>query len=913
MSKSAKNTLLTLLLLLLPPLLIPAQRRDSLLDRNKLKYTKERPLIYEGAEDLWPYSFLGEDGEPDGFNIDLIKLILDKLNIPYEIRMKPRLMAFKDLREGRSDLMIGLTAGFHEEFAHYSDNPVTLFTQSVLSPRSKPTKIRNFRDLANQKVYVNDSSLCHHLMIDYGWRENALPTLNIEETIKQISANDEGELVWNTLSLKWIINKFHITNLSITPVNMPHGEYKFMSSDEHLIHLMDSVFSDLNAANRLVPLQNKWFYPERIKKEKETPQWVIYTCTAIAFVLLILLAYTVTYQLQAWRITRENRGHTERLSFILETCGVRIWTYDVATATFAWRNEHGQVAYTYSAQDFAHRYPPADFARLQEAIERLSNAKPGDNGYKEEEVTLQLKARDKEDGDNTLHDFTVRVSVLRRNADGLPVTLIGTKMDITDKQRQHQVANERTMRYKAVFNTPLMGVIAFDSDGTLTDINDRACQTLHCDHDKMVAAGVRKDELPERENPDIEFQFVDVHDDDKHVIGSFAICHNLADTHRTQRQHAETETVMEGLRRQLAEYDRDIDGVIQESDVRLVSYSTQSHTLRFFSTANEVKHTLSQTRCMSLANQRSEKLVMRTLDAMDHCVDRDIEANVLTNLRIKGGLQLTVQFNLTPLKDEKGNIIAYVGLCRDFSELRHIEQRMATETAKVQEVENAKNSFVNNMVQEINQPMKAIVEYVGQMKPEAPAPGEETIKEGIIDNAEKLVALIDKVLLLSRIEAHMVEITPQPCDYAKLFEAQCIEGWEKHRRAGVSYVVENPYKQLTVNIDSTYLGKIVQKIAANAAANTISGTVKARIEYMGRRLVIAIDDTGKGIPPQQLAQLQQPKKRATTAAKGLGLTICQELVKQMGGTMEINSEKDTGTTVYITIPCNAEAIKRRRN
>ena len=52
-------------------------------------YTTERPLIYEDAWDLWPYVFLNENGEPDGYNIDLLKLIFKELDIPYVIKLKP--------------------------------------------------------------------------------------------------------------------------------------------------------------------------------------------------------------------------------------------------------------------------------------------------------------------------------------------------------------------------------------------------------------------------------------------------------------------------------------------------------------------------------------------------------------------------------------------------------------------------------------------------------------------------------------------------------------------------------------------------------------------------------------------------------------------------------------------------------
>ena len=79
------------------------------------QYTKENPLIYEGSWDLWPYSFLNEKGQPDGFSIELIRMLLDELDIPYIIKLKSNEEAFNDLRDGKSDLRMGLASGLHDE------------------------------------------------------------------------------------------------------------------------------------------------------------------------------------------------------------------------------------------------------------------------------------------------------------------------------------------------------------------------------------------------------------------------------------------------------------------------------------------------------------------------------------------------------------------------------------------------------------------------------------------------------------------------------------------------------------------------------------------------------------------------------------------------------------------------------
>ena len=256
----------TLSILTLSSLSLAAQADSTTLQTPQHReYTEAHPLVYEDVWDLWPYAYLNDNGEPEGYNIDLIRLMMDELDIPYVIRLRPAEEAFHDLKSGRSDLMLGLAVGFHDEYGSYSKHAVTLFTQSVVTPKSKPIEIKAFRDLGKPgvSVIVSDSSLCHHLMIDYGWQANARPVKDIREVIQLVSAREEGQIVYNTLTLKWLMRRYLIDNLELTPVNMPHGEYKFMSNDQHLLDLLDDELADLNITEKIKPLQDKWFYPDR--------------------------------------------------------------------------------------------------------------------------------------------------------------------------------------------------------------------------------------------------------------------------------------------------------------------------------------------------------------------------------------------------------------------------------------------------------------------------------------------------------------------------------------------------------------------------------------------------------------------------------------------------------------------------
>jgi hypothetical protein len=159
--------------------------------------------------------------------------------------------------------------------------------------------------------------MCYHLMLDYGWGDNAIPRKDLREVIQQVSAKEEGQIVWNTLTLKWLMRRYLIDNLQLTPVNMPHGEYKFMSHDQQLLDLLDEELTKLNANDELKPLQDKWFYPEHL--QKDTPKWMGYALGAAGLLIFIMMVYFISYRMQSYRLTRANDKRNHRLALILQT------------------------------------------------------------------------------------------------------------------------------------------------------------------------------------------------------------------------------------------------------------------------------------------------------------------------------------------------------------------------------------------------------------------------------------------------------------------------------------------------------------------------------------------------------------------------------------------------------------------
>ena len=158
-------------------------------------FTVEHPLVYEDSWDLWPYVFLNENGEPDGYNIDLLKLIFKELDMPYIIKLMPTLDAQNDLREGKSDLMLRMDAEFTQGNSIFGNNVVQLFTHSIVTPTDKPVKIENIRSLARYTVIVHEGSFSHYLIKKNKWAKKIEPFEDMKEAIQKVSTLDDGIIV----------------------------------------------------------------------------------------------------------------------------------------------------------------------------------------------------------------------------------------------------------------------------------------------------------------------------------------------------------------------------------------------------------------------------------------------------------------------------------------------------------------------------------------------------------------------------------------------------------------------------------------------------------------------------------------------------------------------------------------------
>ena len=343
----------------------------------------------------------------------------------------------------------------------------------------------------------------------------------------------------------------------------------------------------------------------------------------------------------------------------------------------------------------------------------------------------------------------------------------------------------------------------------------------------------------------------------------------------------------------------------------MARYNPETHMLTIYKDSNNVEFKLTQTRALSLVDDSTQRRALNIIKSMDSLTTKSIHADIKTTLRKKGGGgRLHLQLHFIPIYDNQNEIKEYFGMCRDISEIKTIEEKLAAETLRAQEVEVIKNAFLHNMSFEIRTPLNTVVGFAELFQMEHSPEDEIVFIHEIKENSAKLLKLINDILFISRLDADMIEFNKRTVDFPALISQQCEAVWTNLRKPDVEYSISNAFKKLMLEIDSSNVSIIIDKIVTNAAMYTEKGSVFVRYDYLGDNLIVSVEDTGCGIPESALANIFDRFVTGASEGAGLSMAICHELILRLNGTINIKSDEGKGTTVWFTIPCQAVEIER---
>lgn len=288
--------------------------------------------------------------------------------------------------------------------------------------------------------------------------------------------------------------------------------------------------------------------------------------------------------------------------------------------------------------------------------------------------------------------------------------------------------------------------------------------------------------------------------------------------------------------------------------------------------------------------------------------------NFETHRICKNGKEVEVSLSLSGIKDEKGALTGISVVGQDITRRKQLERELITEKERAEEATRAKSLFLANMSHEIRTPMNAILGFAEILSQRIKDPVQREYLTSMQSSGKALLNLINNLLDFSKAESGKLELHEQSTDVRYLVhDIESIfrlKAMQKQLDFRISIDKNVPRDMF---LDELKIRQVLLNLTGNAIKFTEKGFVKisVRAENIKKHtadLVLEVQDTGKGIPPAyhkkifRLFEQQDTEISSRYGGTGLGLAITHQIVSQMNGSIDVESEEGKGSLFRVYLP-----------
>ena len=275
-----------------------------------------------------------------------------------------------------------------------------------------------------------------------------------------------------------------------------------------------------------------------------------------------------------------------------------------------------------------------------------------------------------------------------------------------------------------------------------------------------------------------------------------------------------------------------------------------------------------------------------------------------------------LQLATVPLPD--GNVLV---TCLDVTDTARVERALRERNEALETAQRLKSEFIANVSYELRTPLNAIIGFAEILANQYFGPLSERQLEysrGILDSSQLLMSLINDILDLATIEAGYMALETGRVEVCDMLESIITLTRERARNQNLALTLDCAADVGAIEADERRLKQALFNLISNAIKFTPGGgSIRLEARREDRDLILAVADTGVGIPEADhervFDKFERGNPQARESGAGLGLSLVKSLIELHGGSVAIDSAPGSGTTILCRLPALQRPASAEQN
>lgn len=889
-----------------------------------IRYTKAHPIVVAADWTFKPYTFVNDHGEPDGFQVDVIRSIFTKLHVPYKLSMMNWSKACTDVADSRAQLTICIPSANAADNLLYGREVVGEYKLAIIHLKST----EHIRSL--MLFGKNDTVYCKK--DDYA--DTYLRTLfadsipfNIVNVSPKKAFNDllNGRIkyyIWGRAALMSMVKRYELEDkIDVDNVDIPPGQFRFASNDPLLVFEVDKQLRHLKSSGDYDKIVNKWLVDKPIDEESNVLVQALIIFALIVVIIGIIIVVVIVQRNSGKANMKQEFQTLLNAAIDLTNCQMLVisirknWVYNISGDFLP---EEGL-----DYEDFVKLMHPDD-AHIQRETKMTV-----DNGKVEMPM---VQFRMKKYGDSTDDWRLLNVhAYIKSTRWGKPIFIYLVLIDETDRLLEQQKLDQTISEASAITEISDIGMIYYDNSGNFVNSNKSVIRLFDKGGTNRAYAFLKRTKMQEilmlfcginvtedmrmwfcstLEIPELnlhntfEVRIENVYGENGVNSGYAIAIADLEENIRLKRDWSQIEVTLTKLKKELVRYQMEMRFIMKRNKLATFRWRKGSEYFEISSDLINFDRRVSMKKFYDAIIDDYKDQYRGIIDDPVAYFSHSAHLTLHYNLDVtRPEDAMWCDIIIVPEYDENNDFIGAFGLRCDITEHILAQEKLRKETEKAQDSGRQKALFLANMTHELRTPLNAVNGFAEIMMLFSTPEDKKEYIPIMAHNCSMLIGLVDNILQLSVMDTEGIRLEKRGVDFSVIFQEEAQKLSHYIVKPEVKYIIDRPMRSLFITVDTLRITQILDALVNNASKFTEKGFIRVGYRYVDGLLTVYCRDTGCGIPldKQQLVFERFVKLNDFVQGTGLGLTVCKLLAEKMGGTIDIYSREGEGTTITLSI------------